>query len=121
MIYRNKNCSKVFIDRILLKELGKLSIKFQNYDNMMDFANILTTITLNCEFNKIDDFEINFAVIYISEKTYYLKDPETKIYLCSIISKNKIYSSKMFWKELIELKCKIHQIDQQINTINLGT
>ena len=105
---------KLLIDKIISLQKQQMSLKLSNYENFHHFASILNTITLNIELNdtRTED-DLNFAVIYIAERTYYLKPIETsntgtnleqKIYLCSIISKNNIYSSRKFWVDLINLK-----------------
>ena len=53
-----------------------------------------------------DYFEMNFAIIYISEKTNYINPDNkmNKIYLCSLIYKNKQLTNKSYWLKLIEIK-----------------
>ena len=116
-IFRDNQFSQKFIEILqrVQREKGRSSFIFLNYDNMMDLANILTTITLSMESRKHNLFDLNFEVIYLSENSYFQKDNDTKIFLCSVISRNKIYSSKLFWKEMIELK-----IEKHVSTLKTG-
>jgi len=99
----NMNTSKTFIDKILIKERKNIAIQFLNYFNFQDFANILITISLNNDSVKRQFFDLNFAVIFIAERTYIMKD-NIKVYLCMLLSKNNLFSSRGFWVDLIERK-----------------
>ena len=99
----NMNTCKTFIDKILIKERKNIAIQFLNYFNFQDFANILITISLNNDSVKRQFFDLNFAVIFIAERTYIMKD-NIKVYLCMLLSKNNLFSSRGFWVDLIERK-----------------
>ena len=102
----------------MLNEHKNTFIKFLNYDNMLDFSNILTTISLRFESKKVPNFGLNLVVLYLAEKTYFNdKTINRKIYLCSIMSRNRIYSSKIFWFQLIEEKLLLMKI-QPVNQLN---
>jgi hypothetical protein len=97
--------SKVFIDILLVYYKQNIFIEVKNYENLHHFANIFHLIINNTEIKK-ELFQMNFAVIYVAEKTFY-RNPENnseKIYLCKLLSKNKIYQDKSFWVELIGIK-----------------
>lgn len=84
---------------------NNLFTQINNYNNFNHFAGLLNMILFNID-RKKEFLDIYFAVIYIAEKTFY-KNKENafnKIYLCSLLSKNKIFSDKKFWEDLIELK-----------------
>jgi len=103
----------LLVDKIIMLQKQNMSLKLLNYENLHHFASILNTITLNIELNENkSEYEINFAIIYIAERTFYSNSSYVKTYLCSIISRNNIYSSKKFWMDLMYLKIykKIDQI-----------
>jgi len=97
--------SQNVIDRMLLYYKNNFFTQINNYNNFNHFAGLLNTILFNID-RKKEYLDINFAIIYIAEKTFFKnkENPYNKIYLCSLISKNKIYSDKKFWCDLIELK-----------------
>ena len=72
---------------------------------MQHIAHIFLNISINIDSTNNPFYDLNFAIIYISERTYFLDEKtENKFYLCSLLSKNKLYSRKSFWFDLIELK-----------------
>lgn len=107
--------SKLFIDKVLVHYKTNLYIEVPNYQNLHHLANILVTITNNTEI-KQELFEMNFAIIFIAEKTFY-KNPENvfnKVYLCKLLSKNKIYNERKFWMDLMNIKIN-SLIENKIN------
>ena len=51
------------------------------------------------------NFEINFQIIFIAERFFYQnKVNNNKVYLSAILSKNKLFKTKLFWQNVIELK-----------------
>lgn len=82
-----------------------LFAEIKNFNNFKHFGVLLNTILTNIEQNK-KYIDINFAIIYIAEKTFYKNKENSynKIYLCGFLSKNRIFSDKNFWLDLIELK-----------------
>ena len=51
------------------------------------------------------NFELNFPIIFIAERFFYQnKVNNNKVYLSAILSRNKFYKTKLFWKNVIELK-----------------
>jgi hypothetical protein len=107
--------SKNFIDKILVHYKSNVFVDFLNCKNLHHFASILLTITKNTQ-NKKELFEMNFAIIYISGKTFYINPDNNfnKLYLCNILSKNKIYSERKFWMDLINIKIN-SLIENKIN------
>ena len=113
---------KLLVDKIISVQKEKMMLRLLNYENLHHFASILNTITLNIELNENkSDYDVNFAIIYIAERTFFCNSGYVKTYLCSIISKNNIYSSKKFWTDLIYLKIykKLDQIMQAAQESNL--
>jgi hypothetical protein len=117
ILYNNPTFSKTFIDYIL-KDRKNIFIKFVNYQNLQHFANILNTISLSLENTYSENFELNFAIIFIAERSfYYDKEKNTKTYLCAILSKNKLFATRTFWLDLIELKLS-RRIEEQLNRLD---
>ena len=90
---------------MLLYYKNNFFTQINNFNNFNHFAGLLNTILFNID-RKKEHLDINFAIIYIAEKTFYKNkdNPYNKIYLCSLLAKNKIYSEKKFWADLIDLK-----------------
>ena len=82
-IRTNKNCAKDFIDIILERCTPVIGVQILNENNFIKLGKILNNILLNSEVQK-NLFELNFAIAYISEKTFYQDDKNHfyKIYLC---------------------------------------
>jgi hypothetical protein len=104
ILYNNTSFAKVFLDTIINER--KKYIQFFNLHNLQHFANILNTITLNLDHAGCENYELNYVIIFLAERTFFTVNPKyfNKIYLCSILSKNKLYSTRTFWLDLIEYK-----------------
>lgn len=105
MLNDNIPYSQNVIDRMLLYYKNNFFTQINNYNNFNHFAGLLNTILFNID-RKNEYLDINFAIIYIAEKTFYKNKDNSynKIYLCSLLSMNKIFCDKKFWGDLIELK-----------------
>lgn len=101
----NINFCQTFIDTILVNYKTNLFINIPNYQNFHHYSYILVSISNSIETHK-ELFEMNFAIMYIAEKTYYInKDNHyNKIYVCRYLSQNKLFSSKQMWINLINIK-----------------
>ena len=121
-LYNNLPFSKLLIDRLLITYKSSSYIEIPNYQNFHHMYNIMILIINNLELNN-EYFDINFAIIFIAEKTYYLnhKNKFNKIYLCSLLSKNKFVTNKSFWIRLMEIKiCSLkNQILKKENKLNV--
>ena len=94
---------KLFLDSIIDKK--KTSIKFSNLKNLEHLSNIISFISLKEDSIFKGKFELNFKIIYIAEGIYYQnKSNNNKVYLSAILSKNKYFRTKQFWRNVIELK-----------------
>jgi len=114
ILYNNSSFSKTFID-FILKDRKNLFIYFGNFNNLQHFANILNSISLNLENCHSENFELNFAIIFIAERTFYVDlKKNAKTYLCAVLSKNKLFATRSFWIELIELKLS-RRIQEQLS------
>ena len=89
----------------LYEKKGMSSIVFLNIQNLVYLANILGYISLheNSIFN--EQFDLNLKIIFIAERIFYRKKlTNDKIYLSALLSKNKYYRTKQFWRNIVELK-----------------
>ena len=106
--YKNKSQSyeieKKFMDNLLEKRKIS-SIRFYNLKNLEHLATALNYITFKENSIFEGNFELNFKIIYIAERIFYQnKINNNKVYLSAILSKNKYYRTKTFWKNVMEFK-----------------
>ena len=115
---QNSELEKKFLDTII--ERRKISsIQFYNLKNLEHLANICSYITFKEESIFVDKFELNFKIIYIAEKIFYQnKINNNKVYLSAILSKNRYYRTKTFWKNVMELKLANKLQDHMIRIKN---
>ncbi len=112
----NATYCKTIIDTILSEKKNNY-LEFQNYLNMHHLANIFYNISTKIDALNHKFYDLNFAIIFIGERSYYLDEKkQSKSYLCSILSKNKLYSRKSFWLDLINLKLS-RRIEDHIKKI----
>ena len=105
-IKNNEKFAKNFIDTILEKYTPTIGVPILNENNFIKLGKILNNILLNNNIQK-NIFDLNFAVAYISEKTFYQddKNPFYKIYLCKLLMENNpLVKSKQFWLKLLKFK-----------------
>ena len=96
----------------LCEKTGISSIIFLNIQNLEHLSNILGYISLHQSSIFNGEFELNFKIIYIAERIFYLKkSTNDKIYLSALLSKNKYYRTKQFWRNVLELKLANKLID----------
>ena len=89
----------------LFEKSGISSIVFSNLKNLEYLSNILGYITLHESSIFNGEFDLNFKIIYIAEKIFYLKkNSNDKVYLSALLSKNKYYRTKQFWRNIVDLK-----------------
>ena len=83
-------------------------IIIKNLDNFHNLINILIII-LNYIFDKKEVFDVCFFVLFISEKAIYFSPEDTQINLSifKIISKQRIFNSVNFWKDLINARIEM--------------
>ncbi len=113
----NSSFCKTIIDAILSEKKNSY-LEFQNYLNMQHLSNIFYNITTSIDCQNHKFYDLNFAIIFIGERSYFLdNDSQTKFYLCSLLSKNKIYSRKSFWMDLIKLKLS-RRVEDHIKKIS---
>ena len=116
MKFTKLDIDKIIIDCVL--DLKKsTSIKFHNLKNLNHLSRILSFITLKNSSILENNFELNFKIIFISEKIFYQnKINNNKIYLSAVLSKNKYYRTKLFWKNIMELKLA-HKLDDHVERL----
>ena len=124
-IFEYLNLSRYNIGKKLLNYLfGKCGISlisFSNYKNLEYLANILGYITLHETSIFSKEFDLNFKIIYIGEKIFYLKkSTNDKVYLSAILSKNQYYRTKRFWRDILELKLanKLNDYISRLKSLN---
>ena len=101
---QKNDCDKLFIN-LLIERKKNSSIQFLNLKNLQILSEILSLIVLNNTNNKSKKFELNFLIIFIAERIFHQnKITNSKIYLSSILSKNKYFRTKTFWKNICEVK-----------------
>lgn len=94
---------KLFLDNIV--DIKKPTVKYGNLNNLEILANVLSFISLNEDSIFKGKFELNFKIIYAAERIFYQnKYNNNKTYLSAILSKNKYFRTKQFWRNVIELK-----------------
>ena len=112
----NNNVS--FCDEIMNKSLSEFFYKqlyheFKTYEQFEQMTQILIEISKNKEIHE-NYLEINFGIILIAEKGFYIdKINNKKIYLCKAISNDRnsnFFKEKNFWKNLLN-----YQINKIIN------
>ncbi len=104
ILYNNPSFGKNLIDNILNEKKNPV-IVFRNYHNMQHFANILNSISINLDNQENENYELNFAIIHIAERSFFYEEANmNKFYLSAMLSKNKIFNSKNYWIDLIEFK-----------------
>lgn len=120
VLYNNQFFAKNLIDYVL-RDRKNLYIKFLNFHNLQHFANILNTISLNLDNIQNENYDLNFAIIFIAERSFCLLKSEdsfpNKVYLSALLSKNKLYSTRSFWLDLIELKLS-RRVEEQIRRLD---
>ena len=104
--YKEQSCDieKKFMDNLLEKRKIS-SIRFYNLKNLEHLANALNYVTFKENSIFEGNFELNFKIIYIAERIFYQnKINNNKVYLSAILSKNKYYRTKTFWKNVMEFR-----------------
>ena len=108
-IKANFSYGQNIIDKVLERYTSSIGVQFMNENNFIKYAQLINAVLLNKEIQQ-NLFEINFAIIYIAEKTFYQheQNPFYKRYLCKIISElNPNIKSKDFWYKLILIRIQI--------------
>ena len=106
-----ENSMKRFLD-CFLELLKNSSKKVGNLNNLEHLSNILSFISLSHDSIFKGKFELNFKIIFISERIFYQnKEHNYKIYLSALVSKNKYFRSKFFWRDILELKLANKLVD----------
>ena len=112
--------SKEFINTFITNKNSFYEIS--NLTNHQYLSEIFHIIYLNFNTHNNNDYNITFAIIYISCKIYYLnQQTKDKIYLCAILSKNKEYKNNTLWLKLIEYKVilKINEHLQHLLNVDM--
>ena len=108
-ISNNITYAKDFIDKLLEYYTKLFMIRIPNEDNFQRLCALVLSAFCN-EALQRKVFEINFAIVYLAEKTFYQSNinPFYKVYLCKLLaSKNKDIRSKEYWMKLLQSKIEI--------------
>ena len=112
-LFENKlrNDSKfatTILDKMLCEYFQtKIYHQFKNKDQFYRVAQVLTDISMNKDLANYSkpNFDINFVIIYIAERGFYLDENNKRKYLCSVLGeKGNIFKEKEFWKNLLIFK-----------------
>ena len=104
----SENCNN-FMELLATHFCQNEFVIIKNIENFHNLINVLIII-LNYSFDKKDIFDICFLVMFVAEKGIYLsKDDDTHITnsIFKIISKQSIFNSVNFWKDLINARIKM--------------
>ena len=99
-----ENCNN-FMELLATRFCQTEFVIINNLGNFHNLVNILIII-LNYCFDKKDFFDVCFFVIFVAEKGLYFseEDKDIKNSIIKIISKQTIFNSTNFWKDLIKAR-----------------
>ena len=112
-LFENKlrNDSKfatTILDKMLCEYFQtKIYHQFKNKDQFYRVSQVLTDICKNKDLANYSspNFDINFVIIYIAERGFFLDEKNKRKYLCSVLGeKGNIFKEKEFWKNLLIFK-----------------
>ena len=116
LYYHNYDAGKKILNYLYEKK-GMSSIAFLNLQNLEYLATILGFVSLHENSIFKEQFELNLKIIFIAERIFYrTKINNDKIYLSALLSKNKYYRTKQFWRNIVELKLA-NKINDHIDRI----
>ena len=116
LYYPNYDAGKKLLN-YLNEKRGMSSIVFLNLKNLEYLANILGFISLHENDVFKEQFELNLKIIFIAERIFYKKKiTNDKIYLSALLSKNRYYRTKQFWRNIVELKLS-NKLDDHIDRL----
>ena len=100
--------ARTILDKMLCEYFQtKINYEFKKKDQFDRLSQILIDISLNKDIINSSNpiFEINFAIIYIAERGFYLDNNKNKKYLCSVLGeKCHTFKEKDYWKNLLTFK-----------------
>ncbi len=100
--------ARTILDKMLCEYFQtKINYEFKKKDQFDRLSQILIDISLNKDIINSSNpiFEINFAIIYIAERGFYLDNNKNKKYLCSVLGeKCHTFKDKDYWKNLLTFK-----------------
>ena len=108
-IKNNFEYAQNIIDKVLERYTSSIGVQILNENNFIKFGKMINGVLLNKEIQQ-NLFEINFAIIYIAEKTFYQKEenPFYKRYLCKLLSElNEEIKNKEFWFKLLSIRIQL--------------
>lgn len=100
LILSEMNASQLLIDEIFSEKKVILQVKLLSYENLIHLSNVLNSVVNT----STSSYNIMFAILFLAERIFFKSNDGKKVYLCQILSKNKIYSSKPLWIKLYNNK-----------------
>ena len=104
----NINNTKRFMYLLVNHFCTKKFIHIFSLENFNYLNKILIEIT-NSSYEKKENFELLFLIMFIANKTVYYNKSSDRIenYLCHELSKNKLFSDMNFWTELLKERIEL--------------
>ena len=101
----NKNNSILFMKYLSSYYKNNAFVEIKCLENIHHLSSLLSII-INNSISIKEILYLNFILIYIAEKTIYINPENTfnKCYLSKLLSKNKLFSQKKYWNELLDMK-----------------
>jgi len=101
----NKNNSILFMKYLSSYYKNNAFVEIKCLENIHHLSSLLSII-INNSISIKEILYLNFILIYIAEKTVYINPENTfnKCYLSKLLSKNKLFSQKKYWNELLDMK-----------------
>ena len=101
----NKNNSILFMKYLSTYYKDNAFVEIKCLENIHHLSSLLSII-INNSISIKEILYLNFILIYIAEKTVYINPENTfnKCYLSKLLSKNKLFSQKKYWNELLDMK-----------------
>ena len=100
--------ARTILDKMLCEYFQtKVYYQFKNKDQFLRLSQVLIDISSNKNIINSSNpiFEINFAIIFIAERGFYIDEKNNKRYLCSILGeKCGTFKEKDYWKNLLIFK-----------------
>ena len=102
-----ENCNN-FMELLVTHFCQNEFVIIKNIDNFHNLINILIII-LNYSFDKKEIFDICFLIMFVSERGIYFSKEDKQINqsICKIISKQTLFNSVNFWKDLINARIEM--------------
>ena len=104
----NDNNMKRFVYLLVNNFCIKNFVHIYSYENF-NFLNKILSELLSLNWNKEDNFDIVFIILFIANKTIYYNQTTNQVenYLCHELSKNKLFSDINFWLQILKERVEL--------------